>query len=139
MIRIFLISETELQKLFIIVPWAAIAYSFILKSSIDLVVSLWVSFSDATRMSALSKVKKSIFQVVSVLMLAIKRSFGRIQPSLACLGVKNSVSQSDFWGSNIRFSNKKPRFPWCRQGILLLVNQNLLLLSLQPFWLLKLT
>ena len=56
----FLTSETEPQRLFILVPWAAVAHSFALRSFTRLVVRIRVSPSDANRMFALTEVGKSI-------------------------------------------------------------------------------
>ena len=58
--EIFLTSKTKPQRLFIVVPWAAIAHFFILKSSTRLVVCIQVSLLDTNRIFALTEVEKDI-------------------------------------------------------------------------------
>ena len=61
----FLAPKTEPQRFFIIVPWAAVAHSFVLKSSIRLAACSRISPSDTNNTSALGNVYR--FLIVRLL------------------------------------------------------------------------
>ena len=125
-----LTSETEPQRLFIIVPWAAVAHSFALKSSTRLVVCIRVSPSDANRMSVLPKVTDhaSVSQ---------QKVFWKIKPFPACPGAKNRVSRGDpsiFRAPTSVFLTGSPSFCGVGGVYRYRVDQSLLSWPSRPSW-----